>query len=62
MGKTISTLFTTECYQCQGTGADPKNQFRVCHICHGEKYISIFCIKNEEPPYHRYDTTGFEIR
>jgi hypothetical protein len=27
MGKAISSLFTTQCYQCQGTGTDPEYQF-----------------------------------
>jgi DnaJ-class molecular chaperone len=42
MGKKISTLFTTRCNQCQGTGTDQEYQFTVCQTCKGDKYISIF--------------------
>lgn len=68
MGKTISSLFTTQCYQCQGTGTNPEYQFRVCQTCQGEKYMSVFripeCMKSEEKPSHshHYNITGFEIR
>ena len=54
MDKTISSLFTTQCYKCQGTGTDPEYQFRVYQTCQGEKYMSVFripeCMKNLPTP------------
>ena len=54
MGKVISSLFTMQCYQCQGTGTYPGYQFRVCQTCQGEKYMSVFrmpeCMKNLPTP------------
>lgn len=59
MGKAISSLFTTQCYQCQGTGTDPEYQFRVCQTCQGEKYMSVFripeCMKTFPLPPLQYN-------
>lgn len=62
MGTTFTTLFTTQCNLCEGSGYEPTNQSTYCRACAGYTYMSMFrlpeYLRPEQPYTHspRYRT------
>lgn len=54
MGKTLSSLVTTQCNYCQGTGHEPNDRSTYCKGCKGCTYLSVFRLPEcLQPENHR---------